>query len=104
MQASSAAHARGAELFATHGCAHCHGTDGINGDRGPDLQLIRNRMSAAQIRTQIHDGSKDMPAFGDSLTTPQIDDLLAYLRTKRKHIVPPPPPAKPATPTPDDTP
>lgn len=98
--ADSTARARGAELFATRGCAHCHGPEGVNGDRGPDLQLVRKRMNAARIFSQIHNGSKDMPAFGDSLTTPQIDDLVAYLRTKRKHIIPPPPPAKP---TPSDT-
>lgn len=103
-EASSSQRARGAETFATHGCAHCHGTDGVNGDRGPDLQLIRKRMSAAQVRVQIRDGSKDMPAFGDSLSTPQIDDLVAYLRAKRKHIVPPPPKpaADPAPANPDD--
>ncbi len=91
-QASSSAHARGAELFATHGCAHCHGVDGSNGEIGPDLQQLRKRMTTEQVFKQIHDGSKDMPAFADSLSTPQIDDLVAYLRTKRKHIIPPPPP------------
>ena len=100
-QASSSTHTRGAELFATRGCAHCHGTDGVNGEIGPDLQQIRNRMTAAQIATQIHDGSKNMPAFADSLSTPQIDDLIAYLRTKRKHIIPPPPPAPAPKPDPD---
>jgi mono/diheme cytochrome c family protein len=101
-KATSTAYTQGKELFATKGCAHCHGTDGINGDRGPDLQTIRNRMSAAQIVTQIHDGGKAMPAFGDSLSSPEIDSLVAYLRTKRKTIVkPPPPPPAPPTPTPD---
>jgi mono/diheme cytochrome c family protein len=101
VDASSTAHARGAELFATHGCAHCHGTDGVNGEIGPDLQQVRNRMTAAQIITQIHDGSKNMPAFADTLSTPQIDDLIAYLRTKRKHIIPPPPPKPTPKPDPD---
>jgi mono/diheme cytochrome c family protein len=100
-QASSTAHARGAELFATHGCAHCHGTDGINGQIGPDLQQLRKRMTTEQVFKQIHDGSKDMPAFADSLSTPQIDDLIAYLRTKRKHIIPPPPPKPTPKPDPD---
>jgi mono/diheme cytochrome c family protein len=99
--ASSSAHARGSELFATHGCAHCHGTDGINGEIGPDLQQLRKRMTTEQIFKQIHDGSKNMPAFVDTLSTPQIDDLVAYLRTKRKHIIPPPPPAPTPKPDPD---
>jgi mono/diheme cytochrome c family protein len=99
--ADSTARARGAELFAARGCAHCHGTDGVNGEIGPDLQLVRKRMNAARVFTQIHDGSKDMPAFADSLSTPQIGDLVAYLRTKRKHIIPPPPPTKPTAPDPN---
>jgi mono/diheme cytochrome c family protein len=97
--AGSSAKQRGAELFATHGCAHCHGPAGVGGGKGPDLQLVRKRMNKEQITHQIHDGGLSMPAFGNSLTDPQISDLVAYLRTKRKfvkvpaasHPVPPPP-------------
>ena len=99
--AGSTARRRGAELFSVHGCAHCHGFDGVNGDRGPDLQLVRKRLTAAQIRAQIVHGGEGMPAFGDQLTTPEIDDLLAYLRAKRKVIVPPPPPPPAVKPDPD---
>jgi mono/diheme cytochrome c family protein len=36
---------------------------------------------------QITYGSKIMPAFGDSLSKPEIDALIAYLRSCRdKHI------------------
>jgi mono/diheme cytochrome c family protein len=90
--ADSSAKARGAELFATKGCVHCHGTAGVNGEIGPDLQQVRNRLSAAQITTQIHDGGKGMPAFGDQLSEKELADLVAYLRTKRKVIIPPPAP------------
>jgi mono/diheme cytochrome c family protein len=101
MQANNTKYTQGKELFATKGCAHCHGVDGINGDNGPDLQQVRNHMSAAQIATQIHDGSKSMPAFGDSLTSPEINDLVVYLHTRRKKIVPPPPSPAPPPPKPD---
>ncbi len=91
---------RGAELFAQHGCAHCHGPAGVGGGRGPDLQLVRKRMDEEQIAHQIHDGGMSMPSFANSLTDPEIQDLVAYLRAKRKFIkVPaashpaPPPPA-----------
>jgi mono/diheme cytochrome c family protein len=102
--ATPTGYAQGKQLFTTAGCAHCHGAEGVNGERGPDLQRIRNRMSAAQIFTQIHDGSKSMPAFGDNLTKPEIDELVAYLRTKRKKIVGPPPPQgqSPHPPSPDE--
>jgi mono/diheme cytochrome c family protein len=105
VHADSAAHSRGAELFATKGCAHCHGKDGVNGELGPDLQRVRNRLNAAQITKQIREGGKSMPAFGpDELTDEQVSDLVAYLRTKRKKFVPPPPPepkAPVAKPDPD---
>ena len=103
VHADSSAHARGAELFATHGCSHCHGKDGVNGELGPDLQRVRNRMNASQITRQIREGSKGMPVFGpDQLTDAQVSDLVVYLRTKRKTFVPPPPVAPPPpTPKPD---
>lgn len=98
--ASSKAKDRGAELFATHGCAHCHGPAGVGGIKGPDLQLVRKRLKKKQIRHQIHDGGKSMPEYGDMLTSPQINDLLAYLRAKRKVIVvAAKPPAAPPTST-----
>jgi mono/diheme cytochrome c family protein len=93
VSASSGAKDRGAQLFATKGCVHCHGKQGVGGGKGPDLQLVRKRLKAPAITRQIHDGGKEMPAFGESLTAAQIKDLVAYLRAKRKIIVSPPPPA-----------
>jgi mono/diheme cytochrome c family protein len=43
--------------------------------------------------TQIHDGGKVMPPFGDELSTEEIDDVVAFLRAKRKVIAVPPRPA-----------
>ncbi len=99
VSAGSSAKQRGAALFADHGCAHCHGPAGVGGAKGPDLQLVRKRMNKEQITQQIHDGGLSMPAFGSSLTDPQIQDLVAYLRAKRKVIIVPPQP-HPATPAP----
>lgn len=105
VSAGSKAKVRGAEVFATHGCAHCHGTEGVGGSRGPDLQLVRKRLKKAEILQQIQNGGKAMPAYGDMLTTAQINDLIAYLRAKRKVIViaakPPAAPQSPAVAQPD---
>lgn len=109
LDASSQAAARGAELFASSGCARCHGPEGVGGERGPDLQLVRKRMNARQMTHQIHDGGQGMPPYGEALNDAQIADLVAYLRKKRKHIVPTPPstPGQPAAagaqPAPSDT-
>ena len=104
VSASSQDKARGSKLFATHGCAHCHGPAGVGGHQGPDLQLVRKRLNKEQITHQIHDGGKSMPAFGDMLTSAQIDDLVSYLRAKRKVIVVATKPSEapnPANPDPD---
>jgi mono/diheme cytochrome c family protein len=102
VSAGSNAKQRGAELFATHGCAHCHGPAGVGGGRGPDLQLVRKRMNKEQITHQIHDGGLSMPAFANSLTDPQIQDLVAYIRAKRK-LVPIPAAPHTAPPVPSST-
>jgi mono/diheme cytochrome c family protein len=46
-------------------------------------------MNKVQITLQIQKGGMMMPAFGNTLTPPQIEDLVAYLRAKRKVIVVP---------------
>ena len=92
VSAGSQAKKRGAELFAERGCSHCHGPAGVGGGRGPDLQLVRKRMNKAQITLQIHNGGMMMPAFGNTLTAPEIQDLVAFLRARRKVIAVPPAP------------
>ena len=79
----------GAVLFAETGCAHCHGTAGSGGDRGPDLKNIAHRMTAKAMATQIHDGGQSMPPFGDEFKDQDIADLVTYLRAKRKPLPPP---------------
>ncbi len=61
-------------------------------------------MNKEQITLQIHNGGMVMPAFGNTLTTPEIQDLVAYLRAMRKVIVipPTPPPDSVNTPAPSD--
>jgi len=81
--ARSASKTRGGQLFAQTGCVHCHGVAGISGGDGPSLADIRKRRKPAEIYTQIHDGGKSMPAFGDDLNPKQINDLVDYLRSKR---------------------
>lgn len=104
VSADSSPKQRGAELFATHGCAHCHGPAGVGGGKGPDLQLVRKRLTKDQITQQIHDGGLSMPAFKDTLTDPQIQDLVAYLRAKRKFVnVPAAPHVAPPATTPTDS-
>lgn len=82
--AADNAKSRGAEIFATTGCVHCHGVAGLSGGKGPSLAEVRKRRTPEAMYQQIHDGGKSMPAFGDQLTDDQIKDLVQYLRSKRK--------------------
>jgi mono/diheme cytochrome c family protein len=87
----------GAVLFRDKGCAYCHGAGGAGGKKAPSLADIRNDKNwpPDQITTQILNGGQKMPPFGDSLTDPQIAQLVAYLRAKNRPIPPPLPPAAP---------
>ncbi len=79
----------GAELFATRGCAHCHGVDGDGTDSGPSLLKLRRKLKPQQIEEQILHGGQAMPAFGDTLTHEEIESLVSFLRAKNWTPAPP---------------
>ncbi len=85
--------AAGAELYATRGCAHCHGYDGKGTEKGPSLLNERKKKSAGAIQEQIVHGGGEMPAFGDVLKPDEVDDLVSFLRAKKWEGLPAPPPA-----------
>ncbi len=85
----------GAALYRDKGCPQCHGAD-LNGNKkGPSLADIANDPAwpPEKLTTQIRDGGAKMPPFGDSLTDPEIAQIVAYLRAKDRPA--PPPPANP---------
>jgi mono/diheme cytochrome c family protein len=68
----------GRHLFLMN-CAHCHGDD-AHGDEGPDLHGLHR--SDARIHEVITAGIKgEMPSFGKKLGDPDVQHLIAYLRT-----------------------
>ena len=70
--------AQGRHLFLMN-CAHCHGDD-ARGDEGPDLHNLHR--SDARIHEVITAGIKgEMPSFGKKLGDPDVQHLIAYLRT-----------------------
>ena len=107
LSASTAVHAsddsvgRGAKIFAAN-CSRCHGKEG-KGD-GPDLTKLQSAVSPddwtdkqsneeltdAFIISMITKGGKAngksriMPAFGDKLNAQQLQDLLAFIRSRPK--------------------
>ncbi len=76
----------GAALYRDKGCVQCHGADLKGNKKGPALDDIQNDPAwpAEKITKQIRDGGQKMPPFGDSLTDPEIAQLVAFLRAKDK--------------------
>jgi mono/diheme cytochrome c family protein len=71
-------------------CNMCHYPDKADKKLGPGLKdLFKNKelpeshrsVSDAVVRDQIENGSKKMPGFGKKLSSDDIDNLMAYLKT-----------------------
>ena len=76
--------ARGAALFVSSGCQHCHTIGTAGGRRGPNLSNVGRTMKNTVIREQIVKGGNGMPAFGDVLQPQEIDNLITYLHSCRQ--------------------
>lgn len=73
----------------TENCATCHHLDGSGGDIGPDLSTVRTYRDKTYLVDYIRDPNalnKDsgMPAFKDSLSAAQIEDLARYLMSPQR--------------------
>ncbi|MBF6568645.1 MAG: cytochrome b N-terminal domain-containing protein [Candidatus Binataceae bacterium] len=75
---------QGAQLFHERGCEFCHNIGGNGGERGPNLTYIGDRLTANDITIRIMNGGYNMPAFAGILKPQELDDLVAFLRS-RKH-------------------
>ena len=79
--ASRAQREHGAQVFNANGCLHCHTMGSTGGTRGPNLSGIGRTAKPEEMRKQIVQGGKGMPAFGEVLQPKELDDLIAYLRS-----------------------
>ncbi len=89
---SAPAHAQsnGAALFHSN-CQVCHGADGTGNTQIGHALKVANlhsaavvKLSNAEIANTIRNGKSPMPAFGSKLSSPQINALVAYVRTLQK--------------------
>ena len=78
--------AAGRSLFAEKGCEHCHGVDGIGGEKGPNLSGVGRERKPEEIRTQILQGGNAMPPFVDVLAPDEVKLLVDYLSAKKKAV------------------
>lgn len=78
---------RGAQLF-TSNCKFCHNTDSKERKAGPGFAGVGagklpsgKDASPDNISRKIAEGGNGMPPFGDKLSSGEITDLVAYLKT-----------------------
>jgi alcohol dehydrogenase (cytochrome c) len=57
-------------------CSGCHGTSGLGANGGPTLADASN---VEDVVAQVTNGGGGMPAFKDTLSTKQINDVSAYV-------------------------
>ena len=71
--------AAGETVWADSGCGDCHTMAAANatGTTGPNLDDLQPDLE--QVVSQVTNGGGAMPAFGDSLSEQQINDVAAYV-------------------------
>ncbi len=78
-----AAEGQAVSLFSRH-CFACHTLDGAGGNQGPNLAGVGRRFNIASIAARITEPltvkpDAEMPAFGDKMSTAEINALAAWL-------------------------
>ena len=75
---------RGADLYTRKSCFACHAIDGAGGRRGPDLTTVASRVPRDRIVERILTGGGGaMPAYAGSISAQDLDDLVAFLETRK---------------------
>jgi mono/diheme cytochrome c family protein len=71
--------AAGKAVFTSAGCTSCHTLKdaGSTGTIGPNLDQLKPAF--ARVKRQVENGGGPMPAFKNTLSAKQIDDVSAYV-------------------------
>lgn len=74
----------GARLFQEKACLNCHLIEGHGGRRGPDLTYIGDKLTKEDMVIRIVNGGVNMPAFGATLKPEEVNDLVAFLQSRKR--------------------
>ena len=77
---------QGAQLFHDKGCIECHRIGNDGGFRGPNLTNVGNRLDAKELTWRIANGGYNMPSFARILSSKELDDLVAFLETRKPSL------------------
>jgi ubiquinol-cytochrome c reductase cytochrome b subunit len=73
----------GMNLFEQKACLYCHKINDEGGNVGPDLTHVANRLNEQQMIVRIVNGSNDMPAYGGSLSSEELNRIVWFLKTRK---------------------
>ncbi len=80
---------QGAVVFQNKCCRNCHALDGSGGRRGPDLTDVGTRLNDQALVRQVVQGGGNMPAYGQQLSSAEVDALVEFLVKLRPAGQPP---------------
>lgn len=72
---------QGAIVFQEKQCRNCHQVGGLGGQRGPSLDDVATHLTEDQLVRQVTQGGGNMPAYGKTLSPPQVTALVSFLET-----------------------
>jgi ubiquinol-cytochrome c reductase cytochrome b subunit len=73
------------------GCMACHMINNAGGQRGADLTHVGNNLTDDQFTWRILHGGGGMPAYGNVMTSGQLNQLIAFLSNPKNERTEPPP-------------
>ncbi len=73
----------GAKLFQEKACLNCHLVQGHGGRRGPNLTYVADKLTKDNMVIRIVNGGVNMPAYGATLKPEEINDLIAFLQSRK---------------------
>ncbi|HWV36829.1 MAG TPA: cytochrome b N-terminal domain-containing protein [Thermomicrobiales bacterium] len=83
-RADAAGLSRGSTIFQENACINCHRIGDSGGTKGPDLTTVGDRLTQEQLVWRILNGGNGMPAYGETLSTNDVDQVVQFLLQQKQ--------------------